>query len=188
MEHFYQKIQGWCNFWTIYNNMVELAEDGDHFVEVGAWKGQSTAFMAVLIANSGKQIKFDVVDTWEGSAEHKADTESWDKDLKDDNLYNEFLTNMKPAEGYFNPIRTTSLEAAASYEDESSEFVLLDASHEYEDVKADILAWLPKIKPGCFLGGDDYHQTWPGVIRAVTELVPGHQVVDNISWIYQKSE
>ena len=188
MEHFYQRIQGWCNFWTIYHNMVEVAEDGDHFVEVGAWKGQSTSFMAVLIVNSGKKIKFDVVDTWEGSKEHKADTESWDNVLTDDNLYNEFLTNMKPVEGYFNPIRTTSLEAAEMYEDESLEFVLLDASHEYEDVKADILAWLPKIKPGCFLGGDDYHPSWPGVPKAVDELLSDVQVIDNICWLYQKPE
>jgi len=187
MEHFYQKIQGWCNYWTIYDQMVKLADDGDHFVEVGAWKGQSTSFMAVLIVNSGKQIKFDVVDTWEGSKEHqKAD--DWDSVIKIDSLYKEFISNMKPVEGYYNPMRMTSLEAAAQYEDESLEFVLLDASHEYEDVKADILAWLPKIKPGCFLAGDDYHPSWPGVPKAVDELLPEAQEVDGLTWIYQKPE
>lgn len=187
MEHFYQRIQGWCNFWTIYNNMIELAEDGDHFVEVGAWRGQSTAYMAVLIINSGKKIKFDVVDTWQGSPNHQS-TPEFEELCRDDNLYNDFIENMKPAEGYYTPIRMTSTEAAALYEDESLDFVLIDANHEYDDVKEDILAWLPKVKPGCFLGGDDYHPSWPGVIQAVSELLPGHQAVDNISWIYQKPE
>jgi len=187
MEHFHQNIQGWCNYWTIYDQMVKQSEDGDHFVEVGAWKGQSTAFMAVLIINSGKKIKFDVVDTWEGSQEHQKD-EGWDAVLKKDSLYREFISNMKPVEGYYNPMRMTSLEAAAQYANESLEFVLLDASHEYEDVKADILAWLPKIKPGCFLAGDDYHPSWPGVPQAVDEILPDAQEIDGCTWIYQKPE
>ena len=161
--------------------MVDHADDGDHFVEVGAWKGRSTAFMAVSIANSGKNIKFDVVDTWAGSLEHQEE-----QIVKDDALYNHFLENMKPVEKYYTPIRMTSIEAANTYEDNSLQFVLLDASHEYEDVKNDILAWLPKVQPGCFIAGDDYHHTWPGVVKAVQELLPDAELVDEVTWIYQK--
>jgi len=181
MEHFFQHIQGWFNFITIYHHMVDHADDGDHFVEVGAWKGRSTAFMAVSIANSGKNIKFDVVDTWAGSLEHQEE-----QIVKDDALYNHFLENMKPVEKYYTPIRMTSIEAANTYEDNSLQFVLLDASHEYEDVKNDILAWLPKVQPGCFIAGDDYHHTWPGVVKAVQELLPDAELVDEVTWIYQK--
>lgn len=181
MEHFFQKIQGWFNFISIYNYVIEDGEDGDHFVEVGAWKGRSAAYMAVNIANSGKKIKFDVVDTWKGSKEHANDDI-----VKEDALYNEFLTNMKPVEEYYTPIRTTSLEAAALYEDDSLSFVLLDASHEYDDVKADIAAWLPKVKSGGILAGDDYHHTWQGVVDAVTEMIPDPEIVDNVCWAYRK--
>lgn len=186
MEHFFQDIQGWFNFISIYHHMVEQADDGDHFVEVGAWKGRSTAFMAVSIANSGKQIKFDVVDTWEGSIEHQKDGSAEDSDVVQHTLFEAFLHNMKPVEEYYTPIRNTSIEAAKLYEDNSLQFVLLDASHEYEDVKADILAWLPKVQPGCYLAGDDYHHTWPGVVQAVQELLPDAVLVDNVTWLYQK--
>jgi len=181
MEHFFQGIDGWFNFVSIYNYAVDMGEDGDHFVEVGAWKGRSAAYMAVEIANSGKQIKFDVVDTWQGSEEHQTD-----QMVITDSLYNHFLENLKPVEAYYTPVRMTSLEAAAQYSDNSLDFVLLDASHTYEDVKADIQAWLPKVKSGGILAGDDYHHTWQGVVDAVTEMIPEPQIVDNVTWAYKK--
>jgi len=182
MDHFFHTIDGWFNYISIYTYAVENAEENDHFVEVGAWKGKSTSFLAVEIVNSGKKIQFDVIDTWAGSLEHQNN-----EMVQQDQLYDHFLDNMKPVEGYFNPRRMTSLEAAATYEDNSLDFVMLDASHEYEDVKADILAWLPKVKSGGILSGDDYHHTWPGVVQAVQELVPDAQIVDGVTWAYQKT-
>ena len=43
--------------------MVE-SYDNAHFVEVGTWQGNSAAYMAVEILNSGKNIQFDVYDIW----------------------------------------------------------------------------------------------------------------------------
>jgi hypothetical protein len=183
MEHFFHKIQGWFNFVSIYSYVIENADEGDHFVEVGAWKGKSSAFMATEIANSGKKIKFDVVDTWQGSEEHQDDDV-----VKSGGLYEHFLENMKPVEGFYNPVRTTSIEAAKLYEDNSLDFVLLDAAHDYDSIKTDIEAWLPKVKSGGILAGDDYHHTWPGIMKAVDEMLPERQIVDNVCWAYQKGE
>lgn len=72
IQHFWQNIHGWDDgIPPVYQEMVKQAEDGSHFVEVGSWKGKSSAYMAVEIANSGKRIRFDCVDTWGGSAEHQ---------------------------------------------------------------------------------------------------------------------
>jgi hypothetical protein len=71
MNHFYHTIHGWFDFEQVYSNMVNSHNDGAHFVEVGAFYGKSSAYMAVEIANSNKKIKFDVVDTWRGSPEHR---------------------------------------------------------------------------------------------------------------------
>lgn len=182
MEHFYNNIEGWFQFHKIYTNAVSEAVAGSHFVEVGAWKGKSTAFMAVEIMNSGKQIKFDVVDTWRGSDEvyHKADPY-----VIADTLYQLFLDNMKPAENYYTPIKTTSLEAAATYADNSLDLVLLDASHDYANVKADILAWFPKVKSGGVIAGDDYQNDFIGVVNAVNEIFPVCHI-ENGSWTYRK--
>lgn len=55
------------------------------------------------------------------------------------------------------------------FADGSLDFVWLDAGHDYASVRSDIAAWLPKVKPGGLLGGDD----WPmdGVARAVREAL-----------------
>jgi len=170
LNHFYHRIQGWPNqLPSLYAEMVKQFPSGSHFVEVGAWKGASTAAMAVEIINSGKTIKFDVVDTWLGDG---TDAHALDKAVMENRLYEEFLRNMEPVKDYItiNPVRMTSLEAAALYEDNSLDFVSIDASHDYDNVKADILAWLPKVKSGGILAGDDY--PYPGVTKATNELLP----------------
>jgi hypothetical protein len=141
MEHFYQNIgEDWFSYPQLYKRIVDNSQDGSHVVEVGSWKGRSAAFMSVEIINSNKKIKFDCVDTWKGSIEH----ETYDV-ITEEKLYDVFLSNIEPVKHIINPIRMTSIEASKLYKDNSLDFVFIDASHEYEDVKADILSWLPKI-------------------------------------------
>ena len=168
MEHFYENIHGYPNLMPqMYEMMVKRipADTPAHFVEVGCLQGASAAAMCVEIINSGKQIKFDCVDIWES----------------EDN-YEKFLKNLEPVAGYFSAIKMPSVEAAKLYEDNSLDFVCIDAYHSYECVKEDILSWFPKIKPGGILGGDDYlfkfnHKHKPTlndypVKKAVDEIFP----------------
>lgn len=177
MDHFFENINGWFNCEPLYKEMVERASDGAVFVEVGAWKGRSAAFMAVAIINSAKRIAFHVVDHFRGSKEHDIE-----ECIKSGTLMAEFLQNMSPVAGSYNLIPLNSLTAAATFDDRSCDFVYIDASHEYEDVKRDIQAWLPKIKPGGLLAGDDF-ECYQGVAKAVTELLPGFVREGNV-WRY----
>ena len=52
--------------------------------------------------------------------------------------------------------RMTSLEASQLVSEESVDFVFIDGLHTYDAVKEDIELWLPKIKPGGMLSGDDF--------------------------------
>ena len=181
MNHFYENIAGWSNnLPELYSQMVAEVSDGAHFVEVGCWKGRSASFMAVEIVNSGKNIKFDCVDTWLGSPE--ADHQN-DPYVVEGKLYEHFVDNLKPVEGYYTAIRLTSLEAADLYPDASLDFVLIDAAHDYDSVKADIAAWLPKVKPGGVLAGDDYGW-WAPVANAVNDSLT--DIVANGYWCYRK--
>jgi len=161
-SHFYEDIPGWASFQDLYFQVVKDARDGAHFVEIGCWLGRSVALMAVEIANSGKTIRFDCVDHWLGNPELAGTPE-----MANGTLYESFLRNVAPVRGFLNPVRLPSLKAAATYADGSLDFVMIDASHVYEDCIADIRAWLPKIRRGGTLAGDDYH--FPGVARAVGE-------------------
>lgn len=184
MEHIYHHPQfgeDWFNYESLYVEMVGKFSSGSHFVEVGSWKGKSSAYMVVEIINSGKQITFDCVDTWEGSLEHFNYPEL-------PHLYDIFKENMKPLEDYYNDLKMKSTEAAKLYEDESLDFVFIDASHEYEDVKDDITYWLPKVKGGGILAGDDYTPYWRGVVDAVDEILGKDNIrLDNFTWTYFKN-
>ena len=79
-------------------------------------------------------------------------------------------------------INKKSNQAVLLFDDGSLPFVYLDAGHNYEAVRDDILCWLPKVKDGAFIAGDDYK--WPGVSQAVNEIFPKHEVIDN-RWMSQ---
>ena len=76
-----------------------------------------------------------------------------------------------------------SVAASRIFADASVDWVHLDARHDYASVKADIQAWLPKVRPGGWLSGDDYDvDKWPEVVRAVGELLPAAQPWSDQQW------
>lgn len=207
MQHIYNQPQfgeDWFTYPKLYSDMVKLFPSGSKFVEIGSWKGKSTSYMAVEIVNSGKQIEFYCIDTFEGNAEHQNNPEL-------PQLYEIFKSNMKPVEGFYTDMKMTSMEAVKKFEDESLDFVFIDGSHKYQDIKDDITCWLPKVKRGGVLAGHDYYPpplppTWSArpvmnsmemlhynqsdassAYRAVGETL-GHQniIADQDCYIYQK--
>jgi predicted O-methyltransferase YrrM len=133
-------------------------------VEVGSWKGKSTAFLLVEAWNKSPRIEIYAVDTWLGSEEHAGE-----ECIKNGTLYEEFLANVKPVSRQLVPLRMTSLKGANFFPDQCLDAVFIDAAHDYENVKADISAWMPKVKKGGVIAGHDYMCGWPGVDRAVAE-------------------
>lgn len=82
-----------------------------------------------------------------------------------------------------------SVEAAREVEDGALDLVFIDADHSYEGCKADILAWGPKVRPGGWLMGHDYHKAdFPGVVKAVDELIPGVRLDADDVWLIRKPE
>ena len=182
IDHIYQNTnfgENWFDCPNLYAYVVDKYSSGSTFVEVGSWKGKSSAYMAVEIANSNKQIDFYCVDTWEGSTEHTYE--------QTQNLYYTFLHNMKDLKHLYTPLKMPSVDAAQLFDDESLDFVFIDASHEYVDVVADIKAWYPKIKKGGMLAGDDYSDAWPNVQKAVQDSFSDFFVNEGC-WAIHRSE
>jgi hypothetical protein len=158
------------------SEVIEKLDHNSKCVEIGSWKGKSAAYTCEKIINSKKKIHLDCIDTWEGSVEHKEFPNLH-------RLYDIFIRNMKPFEKYYTPIRMSSMEAVKLYEDESLDFIFIDASHEYEDVKYDINYWFPKLKKGCVISGDDYNNPgFPGVAKAVNEFFSNNNIHLNVSY------
>lgn len=156
--HHTQEGEDWFSYKELYGEMVARFDKG-FFVEMGSWKGRSGSFMATEIANSGKNIKFDCVDHWQGGdGNHEP------------RCYDIFMRNMRHLEGFFNPVKMASVEAASTYPNGSLDFVFIDGRHDYSSIMEDLNAWVPKVKSGGVIAGHD--MIWGhdnAVARAVLE-------------------
>jgi hypothetical protein len=181
MEHFFQNVKGWfaLNEQQWYKICVERAGNDAHFVEVGSWQGKSSAFLAVEIVNCNKKIQMDCVDSWE---DVWMGTSGPYSEYKGQEVFDNFIKNMSTVVGLLNfrYIRQRSVDAAAAYQDKSLDLVFIDASHDYDNVHADITCWLPKIKSGGVISGHDWNFT--EVKRAVTDLIPCVKSHGNTIW------
>lgn len=171
--NYHEGIPGWCAFEESYKHAIARVDPSSPgqmiFVEVGSWLGRSAAVMAELIRKNGleKKIEFVCVDPWIDGGPDLRDTVYF-KELKGASVYETFLKNVKPWADIVIPLRQFSVEASAAFADQSIDYIMLDGDHNYEGIHADIEAWLPKMKPGSIMAGDDYW--WPGVTRAVDEF------------------
>lgn len=80
-------------------------------------------------------------------------------------------------------MKLPSLIAVGEFEDHSLDMVYIDGIHQYESVKADIEAWLPKVKRGGWMAGHDYQARFRGTMRAVDEFRKPDKVFPDTSWI-----
>ena len=127
-------------------------------LEIGSYMGEST----FMFASSGIFKEIHCIDPHIGNEEaNDILQEDWE------NVKQEFKTNTR----HFNNITLHSdfsYNVVDKFEDKYFDFIYIDASHEYEDVKKDIELYLPKTKH--LIGGHDYQPEWPGVVKAVNEI------------------
>jgi len=114
----------------------------------------------------------------------KKDLNNFEKDAK------KRLLNDKNCNVEF--IKKFSMEAVKDIEDESLDFVFIDANHDYEWVKEDIYEWSKKVKKGGIVSGHDYSRYhFKGVVRAVDEYIEKNNIsplflIGHKVWFYVK--
>ena len=116
----YKNIHGHFNFEAVYEEQVRLANDGDHFLEIGCYFGRSTAYLAECIMESGKDILLHVIDTFNG--------EGNGTELEDGYFRAKFEENMKNC-GVHHIIKIHEGKSellSDSFEDGSLSFVYID--------------------------------------------------------------
>ena len=187
MNHYYQNIPGWFNFQGLYSEVAKHYPDGSNFLEIGVWKGTSVAYLGIELINLNKKnTQIYCVDTWEGTkGEH--DTEM---SVINGTLFDEFLNNIKPLTDNgltINVIKSKSQECDARFSDDFFDFIYIDGSHYYEDVKQDIIKYLPKLKKTGTFAGHDWQSE--DIRKAVGETL-GLQNIKTVhnTWIYQPTK
>jgi len=81
-------------------------------------------------------------------------------------------------------IQKTSDDALKQLTGKTFDFIYIDGIHQYENVKRDIINYLPMVKKGGVIGGHDYGGPWTGVKQAVDEMFgEPDKVFQDTSWI-----
>ena len=149
-------------------------------VELGVFDGKNLFYLAKKFPNT----QFIGIDLWQYFPTNRVIRLPLNSQEEWDTLYNSLLK--KSAElNNLKLIRGHSSKDSRTFKDGSVDFVFIDANHDYQFVKDDILAWLPKISKNGLIGGHDYSLGWLGVIKAVTEIfgTDAIDVLDNAVWV-----
>jgi glycosyltransferase involved in cell wall biosynthesis len=185
----YLDIDGWFDFENIYENVIKNKGDNLKILELGAWLGKSTSFMAEIIKESEKIVDFYVVDHWKGDP-NIGDLHGRFPELQGDNVYPIFEKNVGDLINYMKVITAESEDASKKFPDKYFDFIFLDATKIYEDVLRDISIWYPKIKDDGVFGGHDYF-SWGGVKKAVDQFARDNQLIvktNKSSWLLEKEK
>lgn len=162
----------------------EQAETHNSIVEIGCFRGRTTT---AFCDNCKGTVT--AVDTWQGSPGLMEYLELMQKETGDpDWLFHEFLYNMADFKN-LEVVRMASLDAAAFLQERGRQFdmIFIDGLHDYDNVKADILAWLPLLGPNGLMCGHDYQ--YKDVRHAVTEIFPSITgPSDSDMWVVGSSE
>ena len=148
--------------------------------EIGSYIGES----AEIFAQSGKFKKFYCIDPWKAGYD-PSDIAS------NRGCFDEVEATFDARAAKYpiiEKVKMTSSQAAARFSRSYLDFVYIDGNHTYCAVKADLRAFIPKVKPGGFVGGHDYG--WVGfggsIECAVLEELGLPEIFDDGNWLIQK--
>lgn len=135
-------------------------------VEIGCWTGRLTSIFASFIKELNGILY--CVDWFKGSEYTNL------KEISQrENIKQQFLNNMKTLELLENIklLEMISIEASKYIEDNSVDFVFIDADHRYQYIKDDIEHWYPKIKKGGLIFGHDCEEYYINLSDEIKEKI-----------------
>ncbi len=144
----------------IREDLYKLVPRGGRIAELGVEWGYNAAVMLWIC----QPIELWLIDGWCAFPEFGTDFDG----IEQQNKF-QFVRPRVAESSAYRIIQSRTHDAASQLDDDYFDFVYIDASHRYEDVKQDIDDWWPKVKTGGMLAGHDY---LCGVKQAVDERFP----------------
>lgn len=116
--------------------------------EIGTYRG----YFAEVLCKANPNLHLYCVDSYKIYPDYK--------ELHPQTLMEEVVAEAKQRLSPYNVtfIRKTSMEALGDFEDDSLDFVYIDANHQLPYVINDLFFWWKKVKPNGILSGHDYMQ------------------------------
>lgn len=154
-----------------YADLARALAPGGVLVEVGCWKGRSTAWVGPACRARG--VRLVCVDAWAGSQDEYHD--AYAAALAREDVRASFDDTLRAFGVQADVLAMDSRAAAATLPAGSIDLVFLDASHDAASVRADLAAWWPRVREGGALAGHDLPE--PGVHTEVERHARAHGVV-----------
>ena len=117
-------------------------------VEIGVFKGE---FSKHILNNWGGTLY--MIDVWRPLGNEYEDASNHKEHI---DAYQQTMENIKGFEDRGIMIRASSEISANMFQDESLDFIFIDANHAYDFVVDDINLWFSKLKKGGIFSGHDY--------------------------------
>lgn len=152
---------------------VTLFAPKGNIIEIGSWLGKSTVYIARALQQKNDGSLVYAVDTFAGNLGKES---MYEAPLNDqETIYDRFLKNIQLAgvQKQIKALKMSSEKAAKKKNLTTAAAIFIDGSHEYQDVKDDILRWKSRVKKQGLLILHDYHPNFPGVIQAAKETLSG---------------
>lgn len=142
--------------------LAGLVDPEQEIVEVGAFAGRSTAYLAEG-SYDGLGAHITSLDDWSPAALPGGTDQA-----AADEVMDEYLDNVEGSRVTYLRARSTQI---APFWLKPIGLFFLDATHIYEDTVRDIADWGPHVVPGGYMAFHDYHPAYPGVVQATDEAV-----------------
>lgn len=160
--------RGWNGTHPVFAEMFKSVKP-ETVIEVGSWYGQGTLHMAGLFDG-----KLYCVDTWLGGIDHLMNEERSENHVPRKHgyptLYYQWLYNVasSPHAGRVFPIPQASVDGLRllGHAGIKADIIVIDGSHQYLDVYADLQHALPLLNEGGVMIMDDF-RSHKGVFHAV---------------------
>lgn len=185
----WRDIPGWLSDAeaAVLSDLASAVPAGRTIVELGSYLGRSTVVLA-LGARGGGGARVYAVDRF--SAEPGTEYDHWQGRPIDRRAMLEANVDALGLADAVTAVRGETAEASLPGPAAGLPVGLLyvDAGHGYEEVAADVAAWLPRCGPGATVAFHDYtNRGVPGVRRRVDELVAegrldGLNTADGLAW------
>lgn len=141
-------------------------------VEIGSYKGMSTAYLA-LGAKNGFGAPVFAVDPWDlpGNVYGK---HGYSAPI----VREEFETQLRAARvwGQVTPVKAFSTDAARDWTGSPIGLLFIDGDHQERSVRADVEAWTPYLAPGHVLAFDDIDTKRNPGVRRVVDTLKGYEI------------
>jgi len=156
-----QALRSLTQTFTRRDDVATLFRDGGIGIELGVAAGD---FSERILTRSTCEHLYSV-DMWAGDRGHGVDQ------------YREAIIRLAPYRTRNSILRMRFDEALALFDDSSLDFIYVDGyAHDGELNGQTFREWLPKLRSGGIMAGDDYHADWPLVVSAVDKFVADNRL------------